>query len=86
MTLQVVTPGEYLGDVMGDLNARRGRIKSMEGHGDTQVHEADVPLVEMFGYATDLRSASQGRANFSMEFGRYEEAPASTVLAIARSA
>jgi elongation factor G len=86
MELQVITPGEYLGDVLGDLSARRGRIKSMEGEGGTQVLEADVPLVEMFGYATDLRSSSQGRANFSMEFGRYEEAPASTVQAIARTA
>jgi elongation factor G len=58
----------------------------MEGQGDTQVVEADVPLVEMFGYATDLRSSSQGRATYSMEFGRYEQAPASTVQAVARSA
>ena len=86
MSLQVITPGEYLGDVMGDLNARRGRIKSMEGQGNIQMIEADVPLVEMFGYATDLRSSSQGRANYSMEFGRYEQAPASTVEAVARSA
>lgn len=86
MALQVVTPGEYLGEVMGDLNARRGRIKSMEGQGDIQMIEADVPLVEMFGYATDLRSSSQGRANYSMEFGSYEQAPASTVEAVARSA
>jgi elongation factor G len=86
MELQVVTPGEYLGEVLGDLNARRGRIKQMEGVGDTQVVEADVPLVEMFGYATDLRSSSQGRATFSMEFGRYEQAPSSTVQAVAQSA
>ena len=86
MELQVITPGEYLGEVLGDLNARRGRIKTMEGQGNTQVVEADVPLVEMFGYATDLRSSSQGRANFSMEFGRYDEAPAATVQAVARSA
>jgi elongation factor G len=86
MELQVITPGEYLGEVLGDLNARRGRIKSMEGQGDIQVVEADVPLVEMFGYATDLRSGSQGRANFSMEFGRYEQAPAAAAQAIARSA
>jgi elongation factor G len=86
MELQVVTPGEYLGEVLGDLNARRGRIKQMEGVGDTQMVEADVPLVEMFGYATDLRSSSQGRATFSMEFGRYEQAPSSTVQAVAQSA
>ncbi len=86
MELQVITPGQYLGDVLADLSSRRGRIKTMEGHGDTQVVEADVPLVEMFGYATDLRSSSQGRATYSMEFGRYEQAPASTVQAVARSA
>ena len=86
MELQVITPGQYLGDVLADLNSRRGRIKTMEGQGDTQVVEADVPLVEMFGYATDLRSSSQGRATYSMEFGRYEQAPASTVQAVARSA
>ena len=86
MDLQVITPGEYLGEVLADLNSRRGRIKSMEGQGDTQVLEADAPLVEMFGYATDLRSVTQGRANYSMEFGRYEKAPDSTVQAVARSA
>ena len=86
MELQVITPGEYLGEVLADLNSRRGRIKSMEGQGDTQVLEADAPLVEMFGYATDLRSVTQGRANYSMEFGRYEKAPESTVQAVARSA
>ncbi len=86
MELQVITPGEYLGEVLADLNSRRGRIKSMEGQGDTQVLEADAPLVEMFGYATDLRSVTQGRANYSMEFGRYEKAPDSTVQAVARSA
>ncbi|MEX2430509.1 MAG: elongation factor G [Dehalococcoidia bacterium] len=86
MELQVITPGQYLGDVLGDLNSRRGRIKSMEGQGDTQVVEADVPLVEMFGYATALRSSSQGRAVYSMEFGRYEQAPASAVQAVARTA
>ena len=86
MEMQVITPGEYLGEVLADLNSRRGRIKSMEGQGDTQVLEADAPLVEMFGYATDLRSVTQGRANYSMEFGRYEKAPDSTVQAVARSA
>ena len=86
MEVQVITPGEYLGEVLADLNGRRGRIKSMEGQGGTQVVEADAPLVEMFGYATSLRSLSQGRANHSMEFGRYEKAPESTVQAVARSA
>lgn len=86
MEIQIITPGDYLGDVLGDLNSRRGRIRSMEGQGDTQIVEADAPLVEMFGYATDLRSATQGRATYSMEFGRYEQAPNSTVEAVARSA
>ena len=86
MEMQVITPGEYLGEVLADLNGRRGRIRSMEGQGGTQVVEADVPLVEMFGYATALRSLTQGRANHSMEFGRYERAPESAAQAIARSA
>jgi elongation factor G len=83
MVVQVVTPGQYLGDVLADLNSRRASIKSMEAQGDTQILDADVPLVEMFGYATDLRSATQGRATYTMEFGRYEKAPASTVAAVA---
>ncbi len=83
MEVQVITPGQYLGDVLGDLNSRRASIKSMEAQGDTQILDADVPLVEMFGYATDLRSATQGRATYTMEFGRYEKAPASTVAAVA---
>ena len=82
MTVQIVTPGDYLGEILGDLNGRRGRIKSMEAQGDIQAVDADAPLVEMFGYATDLRSASQGRASYSMEFGRYEKAPESAVQAI----
>ena len=86
MELQIVTPGQYLGDVIGDLSGRRGHIKSLEGQGDTQVVEAEVPLVEMFGYATDLRSMSQGRATHAMEFGRYERVPESLTLAIAKSA
>ncbi len=86
MQIQVITPGEYLGAVLADLNKRRGRIRSTEGEGGTQVVEADVPLEEMFGYATDLRSASQGRANHSMEFGRYEQAPSTKAEALARSA
>jgi elongation factor G len=88
MGLQVITPGQYLGDVLGDLGARRGSIKSMEGGGDTQVVEAEVPLAEMFGYATELRSSTQGRATFSMEFSRYEKvsAAATQQAAMARSA
>ena len=86
MRLQVVTPGSYLGDVLADLSSRRGRVKSMEGQGDTQVVEADVPLVEMFGYATVLRSLTQGRAAHAMEFSRYERAPDSLVPSAAKIA
>lgn len=75
MKVEVVTPEEFLGDVIGDLNARRGRIEGMEARGNAQVVRAMVPLVSMFGYATDLRSATQGRAVYTMHFGYYEEVP-----------
>lgn len=75
MSVEVVTPEEYMGDVMGDLNARRGRIQSMEKRGNSQVIRVEVPLSEMFGYATDLRSKTQGRATYTMQFSRYEEVP-----------
>ena len=68
MKVEVVTPEEYMGDVMGDLNSRRGRILGMEAEVDKQVITAEVPLGEMFGYATDLRSMTKGRASYSMEF------------------
>ena len=71
------TPEEYLGDVMGDLASRRGRIQSQDERGGTQIVNARVPLSEMFGYATDLRSRTQGRATYSMHFDRYEQAPPS---------
>jgi len=77
MAVEVTTPEDYLGDVMGNLNSRRGRIENMEPVGNAQVIKASVPLSEMFGYATDLRSMSQGRADFTMQFDRYEEVPAS---------
>ncbi|BBD07114.1 elongation factor G [Desulfovibrio ferrophilus] len=77
MSVEVVTPEEYLGDVMGDLNSRRGRVSSMEARANAQVVKAMVPLSEMFGYATDLRSKTQGRATFSMQFDHYEKVPAS---------
>jgi elongation factor G len=77
MAVEVITPEDYLGDVMGNLNGRRGRIESMEPLGNAQVIKASVPLSEMFGYATDLRSMSQGRAEFTMQFDRYEEVPPS---------
>ncbi|MCD6446697.1 MAG: elongation factor G [Candidatus Marinimicrobia bacterium] len=77
MALEVVTPDEYLGDVMGDLTSRRGQIKGMIPRNDAQVLNADVPLAGMFGYATDLRSITQGRAVFTMQFDHYSAAPAS---------
>ncbi len=75
MGVEVVTPEEYLGDVMGDLNSRRGKVQSMETRAGSQVIRADVPLAEMFGYATDLRSKTQGRATFTMQFDHYERVP-----------
>jgi elongation factor G len=77
MAVEVVTPEDYLGDVMGDLNSRRGRIEHLEPRGNAQVIRARVPLAAMFGYATDLRSTTQGRATFTMQFERYEEVPQS---------
>jgi elongation factor G len=75
MRVEVVVPEEYMGDIMGDINGRRGRILSMEARGGTQIVNARVPLSEMFGYATDLRSRTQGRATYTMHFDRYEQAP-----------
>ena len=77
MRVQVVTPGDFLGEVLGDLNSRRARVQNMEGQGLIQVVDALVPLSETFGYATVLRSLTQGRAAYTMEFGSYEEVPAS---------
>jgi elongation factor G len=77
MAVEVVTPDDYLGDVMGNLNGRRGRVESLEPLGNSQSIKASVPLSEMFGYATDLRSMSQGRATFTMQFDRYDEVPQS---------
>ncbi|WP_428560732.1 MAG: elongation factor G [Solidesulfovibrio sp. DCME] len=75
MAVEVVTPEEYMGDVMGDLNGRRGRIAKMDSRAGAQIITAHVPLSSMFGYATDLRSKSQGRATFSMQFDHYEKVP-----------
>ena len=75
MDVEVVTPSEYMGDVMGDLSSRRGKIGGMTQRGDAQVIGASVPLSEMFGYSTTLRSMSQGRAVYSMQFSRSEEVP-----------
>ena len=75
MSVEVVTPEEYLGDVMGDLNGRRGRVTSLEARTTSQVIKCHVPLSQMFGYATDLRSRTQGRATFTMQFDHYERVP-----------
>ncbi len=75
MNLEVVTPEEYIGDVIGDLNSKRGRIQSVNKRGHVQVVSATIPLSSMFGYATDLRSKTQGRASFTMQFSHYEEVP-----------
>jgi len=75
MKVEVVTPDDYMGDVMGDLNSRRGRVGGMEQRGNAQVIRAQVPLSEMFGYATDLRSRTQGRANYTMQFDSYQQMP-----------
>jgi elongation factor G len=77
MRVEVIVPDDYLGDVMGDLNARRGRIEGMEPVPGGQAIRALVPLAEMFGYATDLRSKTQGRGTYTMQFSHYEEVPAS---------
>ncbi len=84
MKVEVVTPENYMGDVMGDLNRRRGIVEGMEDGPAGKIIHADVPLSEMFGYATDLRSATQGRASYSMEFSKYSEAPTSVVETIVK--
>jgi elongation factor G len=76
MDVEVVTPEEYMGAIVGDLNSRRGRILSLEARGSSQVIRANVPLGQMFGYATEMRSMTQGRATYTMQFARYEEVPA----------
>jgi len=92
MKVEVTTPEAYMGDVLADLNARRGRIQAMEQRQGLRVITALVPLAEMFGYATDLRSRTQGRAVYTMEFSHYEEVPATVAeqvlqgrLAVARA-
>ena len=76
MKVEVVTPEDYMGDVMGDLNRRRGIVQGMEDSASGKIINAEVPLAEMFGYSTDLRSATQGRATYTMEFNKYAEVPA----------
>ena len=75
MAVEVVTPEEYMGDIIGDLTSRRGRVQHMEPRGNVQVISCKVPLGEMFGYATDVRSLSQGRASYTMQFSHYAEVP-----------
>ena len=82
MTVEVVTPEDNMGDVVGDLNRRRGLISGMDDCAAGKIVNADVPLAEMFGYATDLRSATQGRATYTMEFSKYAEAPSHIADAI----
>lgn len=82
MSIEVVTPENYMGDVIGDLSSRRGKIQQMEKRGKTQAIKAQVPLSGMFGYATDLRSKTQGRANYTMQFSHYEEVPKGIAEAI----
>jgi elongation factor G len=84
MKVEVVTPEENMGDVMGDLNSRRGMIQGMEDAPSGKIIRAEVPLASMFGYATDLRSATQGRASYSMEFAKYNEVPASIAETVAK--
>jgi elongation factor G len=86
MEVEVVTPEDYMGDVMGDLNRRRGLVQGMEDAPAGKIVRAEVPLAEMFGYATDLRSMTQGRATYSMEFGKYNEAPNSVADAVMKKA
>ncbi|NLQ18658.1 elongation factor G [Marinomonas sp. M1K-6] len=85
MKVEVVTPEEYMGDVMGDLNRRRGVVQGMDDSPSGKIIRAEVPLGEMFGYATDVRSLSQGRASYAMEFEKYAEAPASVADAIIKN-
>jgi len=84
MKVEVVTPEDYMGDVMGDLNSRRGMVQGMDDAPSGKIIRAEVPLAEMFGYATDLRSATQGRATYSMEFAKYNEVPAGIAEAISK--
>jgi elongation factor G len=86
MEVEVVTPDDFLGDVMGDLNSRRGQVEGMEPRGNAQVVKAKVPLAEMFGYATDLRSMTQGRATYSMQFSHYQAVPRDIGTGIAAKA
>jgi elongation factor G len=86
MKVEVVLPEEYLGEVLGDLSSRRGRVEGMDMRGNVRVIRAFVPLGEMFGYATTLRSLTQGRGTFTMQFDHYEKVPAHLAEAIIKKA
>ena len=86
MEVEVVTPEDYMGDVIGDLSSRRGKVGEMSTRGNSRVVTAEVPLAEMFGYATDLRSKTQGRANYSMQFHSYQDVPDSIATEIVAKA
>src|SRR5204863_9703179 len=77
MEVEVVTPEDFMGDVIGDVNSRRGRIEKLDNRGTSRIIRAFVPLAEMFGYATDLRSRTQGRATYTMQFHSYQQVPES---------
>ena len=83
MRVEVTMPEQFMGDVIGDLNSRRGQVEGMDSRGTTQVVRAFVPLAEMFGYATELRSMTQGRASYSMELSHYAEVPATVAAELA---
>jgi elongation factor G len=82
MELEIVTPEDYTGDVIRDVSARRGRVVSQEARGRIQVVKGEVPLASMFGYSTELRGRTQGRAVFSMQFGKYQELPEGAAQAL----
>jgi elongation factor G len=82
MKVEVVTPDDYLGDVIGDLNSRRGQIQGTDTRGNAQAVEAFVPLANMFGYVNELRSFTQGRAQYSMQFSHYDEVPANVAAEV----
>jgi elongation factor G len=82
MSVEVVTPEEYMGDIIGDLNSRRGQISAMEDRGNAKVVTALVPLAAMFGYINTLRSMSQGRAQYTMQFHHYEPVPANVAAEV----
>ena len=84
MAVEVVTPEEYMGDIIGDLNSRRGQVGGMNARGNAQVIDAKVPLANMFGYVNTLRSLSQGRAQYTMQFDHYQPVPSSIVERRAR--